>query len=188
VAGLILALDTLPLEEAIPVGCQRADAAGGAVRGDEEGVVRKEPRHPILRVLVARQVLVEGLSLIDAGVLELDDDPWQSVDEEDHIGDARVERAAQLELADGQEVVALGRFPIHDPHRGGLIFAGARILNRDFHAFGEDAMHLAVSGGWFHCNAIAEEFVDGEVEGSGRGRRRGVTRDQVPTGKRSLRS
>ena len=41
-ARLVLALDPLPLEEALPVGGERADPAVGAVGGDEQRVGPEE--------------------------------------------------------------------------------------------------------------------------------------------------
>src|SRR5690606_31795516 len=82
-ARLVLALDALPVEEAAPVGGERADLGVGAVRRDEERVEREELRDAVLRVLVAREVVVERLADVHSVALELDDDEREAVHEED---------------------------------------------------------------------------------------------------------
>ena len=107
-ARLVLALDALPLEEPLPVGRERADAAVGAVRGDEQ---RVEPEQRGNLLLVAREVLVERRARRHAGLLQLDHHPGQAVDEADQVGPAGVERAGDAELADQQEVVVARASP-----------------------------------------------------------------------------
>ena len=68
------------LEEPLPIRRQRSDAAGRAVRGDEQRVEPKELRN--FRLVVC-QVFVERRARGHAGLLQLDDHPRQAVDEAD---------------------------------------------------------------------------------------------------------
>jgi hypothetical protein len=108
-ARLVLALDALPLHPAPPVGGERADAAVGAVAGDEQRVAPEQRRNLLL---VVGEVLVEGGPRRHARLLEFDHHPRQAIDEADQIGPAGIERTGDAELADQQEVVVLRLFPI----------------------------------------------------------------------------
>jgi hypothetical protein len=88
-ARLVLALDALPLHPTLPVGGERADAAVGAVAGDEQRVAPEQRRNLLL---VVGEVLVEGGARRHAGLLEFDHHPGQAIDEADQIGPAGVER------------------------------------------------------------------------------------------------
>ena len=117
-ARFVLALDALPLHPASPVGGERADAAVGAVAGDEQRVAPEQCRNLLL---VVGQVFVEGRPRRHAGFLEFDHHPGQAIDEADQVGPAGVERAGHAELADQQEVVVRRMFPIHDAQTFGLL-------------------------------------------------------------------
>lgn len=113
---LILALDALPLEEPTPVRRQRANAAVRAIGADDESVVGEERRNPVLGMLVAGDVVIERRARRHARLLQLDDHQRQAIDETDQIRPAGVERAGHAELADQQEVICIGAFPINRFH------------------------------------------------------------------------
>ena len=72
---LVFTLDALPLEEAVPVGRQRADAAVGAIARDQQRVEHEQCRHAVQRMLVTRDVVVEGLARLEEAVRQLTSKP-----------------------------------------------------------------------------------------------------------------
>ncbi len=109
--------DGAPGLEPLPPGSERADARLQAV-GDHQGRVHGKQR---------RQLGLVGLELPPGGpdrgvlvgrVLELDDPERQAVDEQHHVGAARVPVLADGELVDRQEIVVGGIVEVDDPHLG----------------------------------------------------------------------
>ena len=110
--GLIFTGDPLPLEEPLPVGTERADAAGGAVGGDQEGVAPEQLRDG---GLVVAEVVCEGNAGRDAGLLELDHHQRQTVHEAHQVRPAVVEIPLHVELVDREPVVLRRSVPIDHP-------------------------------------------------------------------------
>jgi len=140
-AGLVLALDALPLEEAPPVRRQGAHPAVRAVGGHQQGVIPEERRD---LGLVVGQVLVEGRAGGDPGLLELDHHQGQAVHEAHQVGPAGVEGAHHGQLADQEEVVVLRRVPVHGPQAHGLLPAVLAVGHGDPQALLEEQVDLPV--------------------------------------------
>jgi hypothetical protein len=157
-ARLVLALDALPFEEAVPIRGQRADAAVGAVRRDAERVVPEERGN---RRLVVGEVLVESRARRHAHLLELDDHPGQTVDEAHEVRPAGVERTDDAELAHEQEVVVFRRRPVDDLHALRLLAAVLQIGQRNGDAVLEKPVDLAVGGFEAHRGTVARQLIDG---------------------------
>ena len=128
-ARLVLALDALPLEEPLPVRRERADAALGAVGGDQERVVPEQLRDAFA-VLVAGEVLVERLLAGTPGFFSSTTTSGRPLTKPT-VGAAGVERAGDADLADEQEVVRLRVRPVDDPHALGLLAAVLVVRHRD---------------------------------------------------------
>ena len=102
------------------IGGERADAAIGAVAGDQQGVEPEELRDLLL---VVGQVLVEGRARRHAGLLEFDHNPGQAVDEAHQIWPAGVKPAHDAELADQQKIVLLWLRPVDHAEAFGFLSA-----------------------------------------------------------------
>ena len=123
--------DRAPRLEPFLAGAQRADAGLHAVGDDQRGVGGEEgldlrlvglellERRPDRRVLVGR-------------VLELDDGQREPVDEDHHVGPARVLPVGHGELVDRQPVVVVGVVEVDHPGlRPGDGAVLAAVLHRD---------------------------------------------------------
>ena len=112
-ARLVLALDALPLEEPLPVGRERADAAVRAVGGDEDSALNQNTlRDAVLLVLVAASGCSSNACCAGTpGFFSSMTTRRQAVDEADQVRAAGVERAGDGELADQEEVICLRGSP-----------------------------------------------------------------------------
>ena len=171
-AGFVLPLDALPLEEPLPVRRERADAALDAVGGDEQGVVPEQVGDAVLRVLVAREVVVERLLGRNPRLLQLHHHQRQTVHESDEIGAAGVERPGDRHLADQQEVVARERIqPVDDPQPLHLLSAVLAVRHGNRDAVLEQVVHLAVGRDEAHGGAVPRQRFNRDGERLWRDRR-----------------
>ena len=122
-------------------------------------------------LLVVRQVLVECRARGHAGLLQLDDDQRQAVDEADQIRAAGVERAGDAELADEQEIVVRRILPIDHAQALGLLAAVFAVRHGDLDAFLEQPIDLAVRRLEAHRRTVAGQLIDGGGDRLGRQRR-----------------
>ncbi len=158
-ARLVLALDALPVGEPLPIRRDRPDPALRSVRGDQERIEPEELRNAILRVLVARQVLIERLPRRHPRLLQLDHHPRQPVHEPDQIRPARIELPGDRHLRDQQEIVRGGILPIHHPHALVLEATALPIQHHHLHAVLQQRAHLAVRSSKRHRRPVAREFI-----------------------------
>src|SRR6267142_3741983 len=86
----ILALDSLPFEEAFPICRQRADAAFCAVGSNQHRIVPKQCRDSVLRMFVAGAIVIERLASGDTWLFELQQNQRKSIHETDDIRTAGV--------------------------------------------------------------------------------------------------
>ena len=162
-AWLVLALDALPLEVALPVGRQRSHPAVGAVAGDQQQVGPEQARHAVQRVLVAGEVGLKSLLGRHARFFQLHHHPGQDVDKAHQIGPAGVERTLDRELADQQKVVVGRDVPVHHPHPlDALPAVGVGHSHR--HAVAQLLPQVTVGGHRGHATAVACHLVGRSVQ------------------------
>jgi hypothetical protein len=112
----LFTLDGAPRRVALAVRGDRADARVDAV-GDQQERVEHEERRQL--VLVGLQ-LVEGRpdrGLFVGRVLQLDERERQPIDEDDHVGPARVALLLHRELVHDEPVVGAWLLEVDDAHR-----------------------------------------------------------------------
>ena len=163
--GQRLARDGAPGLEPLPPGAERADAGLHAVGGDEQRVGGEERRH---LGLIGLQLLERAPDrrVLARRVLQLDHRERQAVDEQHHVGPARVLVLGHAELVDGQPVVRLGLVEVD---HAGLRAADPAVAVAVFHghAVHEQPVRGAVLQDQLGALG-AEELAEGIVEGFGR--------------------
>ena len=85
----------LPLKKSLPVSAEGADAAVGAIGGDQEGIAPEQLRDG---AFVVGEVVIESNASRHAGLLEFDHHQRQPVHEAHQIGPAVVEIPLHFEL------------------------------------------------------------------------------------------
>lgn len=170
---LVLARNALPLEEALPIRAERADAAFHAVGGDEQRIPPEELGN---LPFVVGQVVVEGDARRHTRFLELGDQQGQPVDKTHQVGAAGVEAADDGELADEQKVVLLRLRPVDDAHPLALVTAVLRVGGRDGDALLKQVIEFPVGRDQSHGRTVEGQLVHGRS--NGRGRQRRVERDE----------
>jgi len=171
--GELLARDRAPGLEPLPPGGERADARLEPVRDHEQRAEREQ----------RRQLGLVGLELLEGGpdggvlvrgVLQLDEDERQTVDEEHHVRTPRVLGLADRELVDREPVVVLGVVEVdHLCLSAGNRAVGAAVL--DGHPVHEQAMEGTVAR-LKRRSLRPRELAEGVVERLGR--QRGVDPSQ----------
>ena len=159
--GFVFTGDSLPLEEPLPVGAERANATGVAIGGDQEGIAPEQLRDG---GLVVGEIVIEGNAGRYSGLLELDHHQRQAVDESHQIGPAVVEIPLYFELGYGEPVVLHGPIPIDYPQPHLALAAPLEVGHRHQHPVLEQAIDLPVRRHRAHGRAVAAEFLDGGVD------------------------
>ena len=117
-AGLVFALNALPLEEPSPVCRERANATIGAITGDQQGIEPEELRNLLL---VMREVLIKSSPCRDARLLKLNYYPRQAIHKAYQIRATGIKTADHAELTHQQKVIVLRALPIHHAQAFGLL-------------------------------------------------------------------
>ena len=65
---------------------------------------------------IARQVLVVGFLYLHGGVLQFDEDHWQTIDKEQHVGTAIAIMTFNPHLVDAMEVIPFGMVEVEESH------------------------------------------------------------------------
>lgn len=137
------AVDRAPALETLGVGGKRAAARLAAVRNHEQLVVLEQIGN---LVLVGLDLLVgfPDVRIFVGRILEFDQHQRQAIDEQDHVGPARVVGALDRELVDRKPIVRSRRRPVDQAHE--VTERLAVLLVRDRNAACEQLVEQAIGG------------------------------------------
>ena len=164
-ARLVFALYPLPLCPAPPISRKRANAAIGAIAGNQQRIAPKQGGYLLL---VVAQVFVKRRPRRHARLFKFDDHPRQAIHKTHQIGAAFIHRPRYAELANQQKIVVFGAFPIHHAQALCALFALCVIGHRYRNAIFQQRVQLAVGGCQRHGRAVARQRINGGLYRLGR--------------------